>query len=797
LADYGGGMYNTFSSPVMTGATFSDNSADDGGGMYNYFNSSPTLTGVTFSDNQATDYGGGMYNSSGSPTLTDVAFSGNYADYGGGMYNISSSPTLTGVAFSDNQAASYGGGLYNSFSSPTLTDVAFSGNQATSRGGGMYNWNGSNPTLTNVTFSGNQATSWGGGMYNSSSSPALTNVAFSGNQATSRGGGMYNNTSSPTLTNVAFSGNQAASSGGGVYNYASDPTLTNVAFSGNQAANSGGGMYNGWYSSPTLVNCILWDDSAASGPEIYDDDTSAPTVVYSDVQWPGGVYTDTGNLNADPLFILPITATLAPTTTGNYRLRAGSPAIDAGNNLSVTVSTDFDGHPRIVGGTVDLGAYEKTLFMTKQVTPTTDVPYHGVVTYTVVLTNANTLSETGVLFTDTLPVQVDFAQWAGAPPPGASVASDVVAWTGIVPASGGITFTFVATHTSGYSDVVTNTADVGQAALQDRAEAVFTVIQGYPLRVSKSGNGGGAVVSDPSGIDCGATCVYTYSAGALVTLTATPLISSTFVAWSGDVTTTTNPVTLTMDAPQSVTATFALKTYVITPTAGAGGSITPATPQTVSYGGERAFDITPDVGYHIADVGVDGASVGAVSAYTFTHVTANHTIAAAFAIDAYTLTIATAGDGSGIVTPTVGAHVYDYGAVVTLTATPLVGSTFAGWSGDSDCADGVVAMDASKACTATFTLNTYTLTIATTGNGSGVVTPTVGAHIYAYGAVVTLTATPLVGSTFAGWSGDCSGAGACVVTMTAARQVTATFELAEPAEQDYYIFLPLILKNTP
>jgi len=148
-----------------------------------------------------------------------------------------------------------------------------------------------------------------------------------------------------------------------------------------------------------------------------------------------------------------------------------------------------------------------------------------------------------------------------------------------------------------------------------------------------------------------------------------------------------------------------------------------------------------------------------------------------------------------VVTPTVGAHVYDYGALVTLEAAPDAGSTFAGWSGDADCADGAVTMEASKACTATFTLNTYTLTVATAGNGSGVVTPTVGTHVYDYGALVTLEATPDAGSTFDGWSGDCSGAGACVVTMTATKQVTATFELK--AGRDYYIFLPLIFKNTP
>ena len=47
---------------------------------------------------------------------------------------------------------------------------------------------------------------------------------------------------------------------------------------------------------------------------------------------------------------------------------------------------------------------------------------------------------------------------------------------------------------------------------------------------------------------------------------------------------------------------------------------------------------------------------------------------------------------------------------------------------------------------------------------------------YAQGSVITLTPTPATGSTFAGWSGACTGTGACVVTMNAAQSVTATFD---------------------
>ena len=60
------------------------------------------------------------------------------------------------------------------------------------------------------------------------------------------------------------------------------------------------------------------------------------------------------------------------------------------------------------------------------------------------------------------------------------------------------------------------------------------------------------------------------------------------------------------------------------------------------FGSDRTITVTPATGYHVADVVVDGVSVGAVNGYTFTNVTADHTIAATFAIDTFTLT-ATAG----------------------------------------------------------------------------------------------------------------------------------------------------------
>jgi len=74
----------------------------------------------------------------------------------------------------------------------------------------------------------------------------------------------------------------------------------------------------------------------------------------------------------------------------------------------------------------------------------------------------------------------------------------------------------------------------------------------------------------------------------------------------------------------------------MTATAGTNGSVTGAA--TAVCGTNVSYTITPDACYQIADVLVDGVSVGAVGSYTFSNVTAAHTISATFSIISYTLT---------------------------------------------------------------------------------------------------------------------------------------------------------------
>jgi uncharacterized repeat protein (TIGR01451 family) len=121
------------------------------------------------------------------------------------------------------------------------------------------------------------------------------------------------------------------------------------------------------------------------------------------------------------------------------------------------------------------------------------------------------------------------------------------------------------------------------------------------------------------------------------------------------------------------------------------------------------------------------------------------------------------------------------------------GSTFVGWSGAgcSGTADCTVDMTAARSVTATFDLLpvTHTLEMTLAGDGGGTVTSDPAgidcgsdcSEDYAAGTLVTLSADPDEGSTFTGWSGDCTGTASCVLTMDAARSVTATFTAESPS----------------
>ncbi len=127
------------------------------------------------------------------------------------------------------------------------------------------------------------------------------------------------------------------------------------------------------------------------------------------------------------------------------------------------------------------------------------------------------------------------------------------------------------------------------------------------------------------------------------------------------------------------------------------------------------------------------------------------------------------------------------------TATPAADSLFAGWSGAGCAGTGacsVTLSDANAFVTALFDKKQFTLTAARAGTGTGKVSGngidcgSTCAATLDTGTPVSLTATPDAGMVFSGWSGACTGTGACSFTLTANATATATFAPA-PAASKY------------
>ncbi len=96
----------------------------------------------------------------------------------------------------------------------------------------------------------------------------------------------------------------------------------------------------------------------------------------------------------------------------------------------------------------------------------------------------------------------------------------------------------------------------------------------------------------------------------------------------------------TVTGSTSLTAEFAINTYAITVSQSDHGTIAPTT-TTVNYGGSQEFTITPQMGYHISSIVVDGSAVAVASTYTFSNVQNDHTIIASFTSNTLTATVTT------------------------------------------------------------------------------------------------------------------------------------------------------------
>jgi uncharacterized repeat protein (TIGR02543 family) len=236
-----------------------------------------------------------------------------------------------------------------------------------------------------------------------------------------------------------------------------------------------------------------------------------------------------------------------------------------------------------------------------------------------------------------------------------------------------------------------------------------------PVMLTVSRAGSGIVTSTPTGIDCGATCAASFTAGSTVNLAAAPSSGWVFSGWSGAGCAGTGGCAVALTTSTTVSATF--------------------TPAPVTLTVVRAG---------LGSGSVTSAPVG---------ISCGTTCSAAFPPGGAVILTATAAAGS-----------------------TFAGWSGGGCTGTGTC---TVAPVAATTVVATFNPVMFTLTLdvqgAGTGTPAGISCDATCAAGFASGTSVALTAAPATGSIFAGWSGACTGSPGCTVTMDQARTVTASF----------------------
>jgi len=501
----------------------------------------------------------------------------------------------------------------------------------------------------------------GGGIYLSNAAPTLTNVTFSENTATYAGGGMYNN-GSPSLTNVTFSENTATYDGGGMYNSGGNATLTNVTFVANTATYSGGGMYN-YDSSATLTNVTFSENTAKSGGGMYIDYNSSATLtnvtfVANTAESGGGMFNSGDN------------ATLTDVTfSGNTATYRGGGMDNSGNAMLTNVT--FSANTATYHGG---GMYN----------------YYSSATLTNVTFSTNTAESGGGMYNYYY---------------SSATLTNVTFSTNTAEQGGGM---------SNYS----STATLTNAILWDNSPdqivgesfvVTYSDIQGgYP----GEGNINSAPLLGPLEDNGGFTLTHALLEGS-------PAIDA------GDI------------------------------------SVCPLTDQRLFF---RPVDGNSD--------GIEGCDMGA---YEYGSYPAT-----------YTVNISIFGNGNVIKDPE--KEFYDYGEIVTLTAVADPGWSFGGWGGDASGLENPKSLTVTNdlSISATFMQDEYTLSVSINPPEQGTVTITPIKPFYHYGDMVTLTAIPELGWSFAGWSGDAAGSdNPLTITITGNTEITANF-------QKFWLYLPLI-----
>ena len=172
-----------------------------------------------------------------------------------------------------------------------------------------------------------------------------------------------------SISNSLIAQNSSQEEGGGIYN-SSVLIIANCTIADNTATTEGGGIYNkehyrAPYPTVSLENTIVAQNGGSHGPDIYDEDgkvSASYCVIGNGADCTALLNGSDGNkVGTSPALINP---RFIDSTNENYRLQAGSSAINAGSNdfatdpLDQPLERDLGGHPRIQNETVDIGAYE-------------------------------------------------------------------------------------------------------------------------------------------------------------------------------------------------------------------------------------------------------------------------------------------------------------------------------------------------------------------------------------------------------------------------------------------------------
>ncbi len=353
-------------SPTLRGNTITGNSAIySGGGISCYYSDALIEQNIITGNTAADGSGGGISIQHSESLITQNEISGNSAtSTGGGIYGTSSDLTITRNTISGNGALSGGGiSFMGSTQNLVMTDNVISGNIATYDGGGIRLRDTQTTVyIHNNVITDNEAGDNGGGIYHDSYGPlSLSGNRVSGNSANRGGGVSCFNIITANISNNLITDNTAQQRGGGLNFAATTADLLNNTIIGNQVTNGEGGGIRAQTSQLTLVNNILFFNSAldAASKEYWGEHQYEGYVDFSYCDVEGGQSSvnvepiehltwGAGMIDSDPLLVNgPLgQAYLSQIAAGQA---SDSPCLDAGSDAATAVGFDTP------SGWVDMG----------------------------------------------------------------------------------------------------------------------------------------------------------------------------------------------------------------------------------------------------------------------------------------------------------------------------------------------------------------------------------------------------------------------------------------------------------